>query len=105
MRVRVANLPAVPTGEFADVVLAVTEGSLRSSVARGENGGRELHHTGVVRALRIVGTATAQGFTETLDVAVASGWMRANTRAVVFVQERRSRRVLAAGAVRLAVPD
>lgn len=84
------------------MLLAITEDGLRSSVARGENGGRELPHTGVVRALGIVGSAGADGFDATVDVPLAADWGPQHLRAVAFVQERRGRRVLAAGAVDLA---
>ncbi len=102
LRIRVDELPTTPADDVAEVLLAITEGALRSSVARGENGGRELQHTGVVRALRVVGRADADGFTGTVDVPLAADWAREQVRAVVFVQERRGRRVLAVGAVGLA---
>ena len=57
----------------------------------------------VVRELKLIGKANPQAvpaFIAQPIVTVTPGWKRENLRAVVFVQERRSRRVLAAVAVR-----
>ena len=74
---------------------------LHSDVKRGENAGRALEHNGVVRQLLPLGkinTAPA-GFSSSVAVHPAREWNRANLRAVVFVQERRSRHILAVSAV------
>ena len=102
--VRVENMPAVSSGDTAEVMLAITESDLRSQVARGENAGRSLRHIAVVRQFKVIGSVnTAEGaFTAEPIVTIANGWKRANLRAVVFVQERASRRVLGAKAIELA---
>lgn len=103
LQVRVEKLPAVSAGDTAEVLLAVTESNLRSDVARGENSGRRLTHTAVVRQLSVIGTADSrEAFTSSPIVNIAQGWKRANLRAVVFVQERQSRKVLGAAAISLA---
>ena len=83
------------------VYLAVAENMLHSDVKGGENAGRGLEHDGVVRQLIAVGkTETGStGFSSTVSVRAASEWKRANLRAIVFVQEPHSRRVLAAAAI------
>ena len=83
------------------VYLAVTENMLHSDVKRGENAGRALEHDGVVRQLTAVGKADSDsiGFSSTVAVPTTHEWNRANVRAVVFVQEHRSRRILAAAAI------
>jgi hypothetical protein len=88
-------------GDTSQVVLAIAENMLHSDVKRGENAGRALEHDGVVRHLIAVGKADAgsTGFSSTIAVRAAHEWNSANLRAIVFVQERRSRRVLAAGAI------
>jgi hypothetical protein len=85
-------------GDTHQVYLAVIENMLRSDVKRGENSGRALEHDGVARQLISIGKVDTgpTGFSGIVSVRTASGWNRANLRAVVFVQERRSRRVLAA---------
>ena len=102
--VRIENLPPVTAGDTADVWLGITEDKLQTNVTRGENAGRILNHTAVVRKLRVIGSidsgkATTFSFQPTLTI--SSGWKRENLRAVVFVQERASRRVLGARAVGL----
>jgi hypothetical protein len=103
--VRVDRLPRLQAGESADLVLAITESGLHSQVARGENAGRRLEHTGVVRSLAVLGAvAGPAAFTATPQVAIPSAWNRANLKAVAFVQERRSGRVLGAAAIPLGEP-
>ena len=74
---------------------------LHSDVKRGENAGRALEHNGVVRQLLPLGKmdAAPAGFSSTVAVHPAHEWNRANLRAVVFVQERRGRHVLAVAAI------
>lgn len=101
--VRVQNLPAVAEGDTADVLLAVTESDLSTSVGRGENAGRRLGHVGVARRLGVIGSASAGApFAAETEVNIEGDWRRENLRAVVFVQERAGKRVLGAAAIKLA---
>lgn len=101
--VSVGKLPPVTEGDTADVLLAVTESDLSTSVARGENTGRKLSHVGVARRLSVIGSATAgTPFTSETEVNIEGNWRRANLRALVFVQERASKRVLGAATIKLA---
>jgi hypothetical protein len=105
LRVQVGELPAVREGDVAEVLLAITESDLATDVPRGENAGRRLRHPSTVRYLSVLGTAGAKGeaaFASEPSVETGRGWRRKNLRAVVFVQERATRRVLGAKAVRLA---
>src|SRR4029077_19954786 len=81
--------------------LVIAESMLHSDVKRGENAGRALDHNGVVRKLLPLGKidGASAGFSSTFAVHPAREWNRANLRAVVFVQERSSRHVLAAAAI------
>ena len=100
--VRVENVPAVSSGDTAEVILAITENDLHSQVARGENAGRSLRHIAVVRQFQVIGSVkTAEAFTAEPAVIIANEWKRANLRAVILVQERASRRVLGANAIAL----
>jgi hypothetical protein len=89
------------TGGGAQLILVVAENMLHSDVRRGENAGRALEHNGVVRQLLPLGKIddAPAGFSSTVAVHPAREWNRANLRAVVFAQERRSRRVLAVAAI------
>lgn len=81
--------------------LVVAENMLHSDVKRGENAGRALEHDGVVRQFLPLGKLNdaPAGFSSTVSVHAAREWNRANLRAIVFVQERRSRHVLAAAVI------
>jgi hypothetical protein len=101
LSIQVEALANVAANETGQLFLAVAENMLHSDVKRGENAGAALEHNGVVRQmlpLEKIETAR-EGFSSMVSVRPAREWNRANLRAVVFVQERRSRRVLAAAAI------
>jgi hypothetical protein len=105
LNIRVENPPAISANDNAEVLLALTESNLQSSVARGENAGRNLSHTAVVRQLSVIGKIEPQGnktFTATPVVTVDNTWTRQNLRAVAFLQEHGSRRVLGAASIDLS---
>lgn len=95
--------PLISAGQGDDMqlFLVVAENMVHSDVKHGENAGRALEHNGIVRQLLLLGKidAKSSGFSSTFAVHPAREWNRANLRAVVFVQERRSRQVLAAAAI------
>jgi hypothetical protein len=91
-------------GDAPEVWLAITEAGLHSAVSRGENSGKELKHASVVRVLRKIGTADQHkdsSFSRNVSVGLDSGWNRQNLRAVVFVQERKSRQILGAAVAQI----
>jgi hypothetical protein len=97
--VRVDKLGGVTPGDSAEVWLAVTESNLHSAVTAGENRGEDLQHASVVRRLQKIGEAKAAGefsFSGETIAKLDSNWKRENIRVAVFVQEKKSRRVLAA---------
>jgi hypothetical protein len=101
--VRVRDLPRLTEGDSAEVLLAITENNLSSAVARGENAGRYLRHSAVVRELTYLGHISAgQDFAMEPMVNLGNGWQRNNLRVVVFLQERSTRRVLGAAAFGLS---
>ena len=92
--VQIGKLEGVTRGDSAEVWLAVTETGLHSAVTRGENAGEDLHHAAVVRSMRKIGEAKADGessFAGAASVSLQKEWKRENLRAVVFVQEKKSR--------------
>jgi hypothetical protein len=104
LRARADAIPVATAGDMVDLLLAVTESDLSSNVSRGENAGRRLNHRTVVRHLGLIGSAEAKqgaSFSAESTVALAKGWKPENLRAVAFLQERKSRRVIGAGAVKL----
>jgi hypothetical protein len=74
--------------------LAVTECGLSSDVRTGENGGRRLTHTGVVRSLESV--KLDQSGKARVNLSLRNDWKVENLRVVVFVQDRVSLAVLGA---------
>jgi hypothetical protein len=82
---------ALPAGSAAaDVIVAITEPHAQVNVTGGENGGRALDHTAIVKSLRVLGVVAAAGGSFEIPAEPAFG----SKRAVVFVQERASRSVL-----------
>jgi hypothetical protein len=100
LAIQIEPLTNAKSDEGPQVYLAVTENMLHSDVKRGENAGRALEHDGVVRQLTAVGKAenASTGFSSTVAVPTTRLWNRANSRAVVFVQERHGR-VLAVSSI------
>lgn len=104
LKINVERLPAVSDTDDAEVLLAITESNLSVNVERGENAGRRLSHAGVVRSLKVVGSIDGKAngaFSADTVVEFGKGMRRENLRAVVFVQERASRRVLGAASTGL----
>jgi hypothetical protein len=100
--VSVGKLAGNKLGDTPEVWLAITEAGLHSSVTRGENAGEELHHASVVRALRKIGVADQNKETSlSADLSLAPAWKPQNLRAVVFIQEKKSRQILGASATHI----
>jgi hypothetical protein len=103
--VEVGQIP-IRDGKKSFVFLAITENNLRSSVAAGENSGRTLAHTAVVRELKLIGkleTRPEATFRAQPQVELSPNWNREDLRAIVFVQLQDNRRIL--GAAETAIPS
>ncbi len=100
---------SAPPGSIpgAEVVLAITESDLVTKVARGENRGRTLHHTAVVRRLTPVAAIEpgAAAWSRDVEVPLDSAWRPAALQVVAFVQDRRTRRILGAAVIPLQKRD
>jgi hypothetical protein len=95
------NVEQVPGAVNADVLLAITESGLRSDVRSGENSGRQLNHTGVVRQLTVLGQTHSGSFSAQASPQISADWNRANLQVVVFVQDRKTKRILGAASLKL----
>jgi hypothetical protein len=95
----------LPKGtQTADMLLAVTESGLETSVGGGENGGRRLRHSAVVRSLTKLGTLDTKkdgAYTADARLNLRPEWNRQNLKLVLFVQDRGNRRILGAAAAHL----
>lgn len=95
LRIRVESAASLPKGERAEVLLAIIENDLHSQVSRGENSGRRLSHTAVVRRLEGVGFIEGgAAFEKEIPLTLDRSWNVANLNAVVFVQEGSAGKVL-----------
>jgi hypothetical protein len=97
--VRVADVRGAGEEEKSDVWLAVTEAGLRTAVSAGENKGRSWEHASIVRSLQKIGSISSNSsvpFLARPQVKLRPSWKKENLRFVVFVQERRSWRILGA---------
>ena len=101
--IQVTNLPSRTRNDNADLFLAITENNLQTQVSRGENGGRSLRHSAVVRELSVLGSIVSKdaAFATEKPIIVSPDWRRENLRVIAFVQERRTRRVIAIGEIAL----
>jgi hypothetical protein len=103
--VSVGKLVGGSAGDAAEVWLAVTEDGLHSSVSRGENAGRELSHVSTLRSLHKIGVASDKGaqfsYTGEPVVKLNSHWNLDNVHVTVFVQEKKSHRVIGAASTKI----
>jgi len=98
------NKPNAIQWQDSNVYLAVTENGLSTFVKGGENHGRMLRHSAVVRSFGVIGRISPQGanggqLISTLRL--PAEWNRENLRAVVFVQERGTLHITGAGVIDL----
>jgi hypothetical protein len=104
LKVSVEKLANIVPKDTAEVLLAITESGLHSSVKAGENNGKELQHSPVLRELKTIGVMPKNGeeaFAAQPTVKLDTKWNTENLRAVVFVQEKKSRRIVGAATIRL----
>ena len=99
--VQVESVADAAPGDTVDVMLAIAESGLSNKVSRGENSGRELGHSSVVRKLIKIGKFDGQSFSAEPSVNLDRAWKRQQIKAVVFVQLRTSRRVLGAAQTKI----
>ena len=100
-RLRVEHLPAGT--RTADVFLAITEDRLETDVGGGENGGRRLWHSGVVRSLTTIGHLDGRKagvYSADVKINLNPEWRVENTRLVLFVQDRATRKIIGAAIAR-----
>ena len=100
--IKIGKLVNPSEKDTVDVWLAVAESGLHSAVTAGENSGKNLHHASVLRSLRKIGAADRTqlvSYATTANVKFKGDWKRSNLRLVVFVQERKSRKILGAASI------
>lgn len=94
--VEIKNLPQISINDNAIVLLVITQNNLASSITRGENAGRRLTHTGVVRYMQNIGSVVNEDKTLPAVVTLGKDWNSHDLKVIAFVQETGSRRILGA---------
>jgi hypothetical protein len=93
----VMDLPAAPAGsEPIQVVAALTESGLTSSVRRGENRGRTLQHVAVARKIQTFGSLGTDAFVAQGQWRLDRAWGTSGLSAVVWLQGSKTRHVYGA---------
>ena len=103
LSVRMSN-PKTTRLRNSKLYLAVTESKLASFVQRGENSGRTVRHSAVVRSFGVIGRIDprgAPGGQVVSTLRLPREWKRENLRAVVFLQERDSLHITGASVLDL----
>ncbi|MDQ3321229.1 MAG: DUF1223 domain-containing protein [Acidobacteriota bacterium] len=98
LKIKITDAPA---HENATIFLAIAEDDLASGVRGGENSGRKLAHTSVVRELKSLGLLTAEQTNLEMETAIQlqPNWKKENLSLVVFLQENQKRKIF--GAVKI----
>lgn len=86
----------------ADVLLAITEDGLVTDVKNGENRGRTLQHSAVVRELRNLGKISKEGFAASVDIPPHPDWNRGHLKIVVLVQKKNQGPIVGAASTALS---
>lgn len=98
LSIRVENSPA-----DAEVLLIITETGIYSDVLQGENKGRKLYHTAVVRKMSVVGRVKSKrSFSAEPLVAIQKAWNVGDLHAVAFLADPSRHRVLGAAEISLS---
>jgi hypothetical protein len=101
VHLKVEHLP--PGTRSADVFLVITETNIETAVRGGENSGRRLRHTGVVRSLSTIGrleTKKAAAFSADAKLNLNPEWNAENLKLVLFVQDRSNRKIVGSTTLR-----
>jgi hypothetical protein len=98
------QIGSVPPGvRNVDLFLVITETGLETVPQAGENGGRRLRHTGVVRNLSSVGhfdTKKSGTYSEDAKITLNPEWRRQNVLVVLYAQDRSTRKIIGAATAR-----
>ena len=96
LKIDIADLP---NHDAAYIWFVITEDNLETNVRRGENSGKKLPHTAVVREMKLLDTLTenAKSFSVNQKLVFQTGWKKQNLNLIVFVQGKNSKNIFAVG--------
>jgi hypothetical protein len=101
VRVSVEAPAAAKDLEPTAIVVALVEDGVSSAVRRGENTGRTLTHSAVVRKHQTIGTLQSDPFAAEGEWPLNPAWKRAGLRVVAFLQGEKSRQIYGAASAPL----
>ena len=93
-----------PSRAKMEVLFAVTEDDLTTKVSAGENGGRTLTHSAVVRELHRVASTSDDKFDKVINLPDKSDWKKPDLRAIVLVENPSSGEILGAAQIPYSAP-
>lgn len=96
LKIEISDLPSHDT---AYVWFVITEDNLQTDVKRGENSGRKLPHTAVVREMKLLDrlATDAKTFSVRHNFTLQPAWQKKNLNLIVFVQGENSKKIYAVG--------
>ena len=99
------KIDGLPKTDGATVFLALAEDNLDTDIRGGENSGKKLVHSSVVRELRSIGTIDPENaaFETETGLQPDKSWKKQDLKVIVFVQENKSRKVLGVGQIGLGI--
>ena len=83
----------------ATILVAIAEDNAETKITKGENSGKTLKHTAVVRALHTIGTAEGLRTDRTVELPMPP--IASSFRIVAFIQDSKTGHILAAAQVKL----
>jgi hypothetical protein len=97
------NITDLPKHSAANVFLAVAENNLTINVKNGENGGRTLSHTAVVRDLKTIGELKPEdnNFKDETPLQLNPQWKKKDLKLVVFVQNTETGQIIGVNQISL----
>ena len=98
---KIESVPAARKGDEIEIFGAITEDSTRSHVSAGENSGSTLDHVSVVRVLKKMGALDGKSVFEGKTNLNLGSLNPEKSHLVIFLQERKSRRILGAATQKL----
>ncbi len=96
LKIEISDLPS---HDAAYIWFVITEDNLETNVKRGENSGRKLPHTAVVREMKLLDTLAenAKSFSVSHNFTIQPAWQKKNLNLIVFVQGQNSKQIYAVG--------
>jgi hypothetical protein len=96
LKIEISDLPL---NDAAYVWFVITEDNLVTDVRRGENSGKQLPHTAVVREMKLLDTLApdAKSFSVNYNFEIQPTWKKQNLKLIVFVQGQNSKQIYAVG--------